>query len=173
MRARMLGFTVVELMATLAVSGVVIGLAAPAFTGISRWMETTTTTHQLTGSLMVARSTAITAGEPVSVCPSRDGATCLNDSGWSNGWIVFLDPERVGHPVAQADVRAVVQRASSLIIKSSSGRPVIRYQPDGRSPGANATFSICSATQQMLLAQVVVNNAGRVRTARAAPGTAC
>ncbi|KQW36095.1 hypothetical protein ASC76_15320 [Rhizobacter sp. Root404] len=41
--------------------------------------------------LKFARSEAMKRGQPVSICPSTDGTTCLSDNSWQNGWIVFYD----------------------------------------------------------------------------------
>ena len=50
----------------------------------------------------------------------------------------------------------------SLRILSSPGRPQLRYLPDGRSSGSNLTVRLCR--EDTLLAQIIVNNAGRVRS---------
>ena len=59
-----------------------------------------------------------------------------------------------------------------LRIVSTTGRPQLRYLPDGRSAGANLTISICTRTQE-LLGQVIVNNMGRLRSERPTAPAAC
>ena len=71
--------------------------------------------------------------------------------------------------IVQAD-NAPSSRHLRLI--SSMGRQQARYLPDGRSAGSNLTISICNV-QGRLLATVVINNSGRIRSARPIKPAAC
>jgi type IV fimbrial biogenesis protein FimT len=84
------GFTLVELLITVAVLSFLLALAVPAFRSFmqndQQWVQQNT----LVLSLNAARSEAIkqdVAGG-VQVCSSTDGATCTNTP-WSQGWIVL------------------------------------------------------------------------------------
>jgi type IV fimbrial biogenesis protein FimT len=150
MRQQARGFTLIELMTTLAVL-----------------VRATNAYHLLTGSLAIARLSAVKHGEPVSVCPSSDGVRCRDDVIWDDGWIVFADPSRADQP-ASAD--AILQRIDGvgvgLTLRSTGGRTQVRFTPNGWAYGSNLSIRLCEREGNRLLGKVVVNNAGRPRSER-------
>lgn len=170
---RIAGLTLIELMVALAVLTVTVTIAVPSFQGVLARTRAATAYHQLTASLMLARMAAISRHQPVVMCPSADGLQCRSDLVWEDGWIVFPDPGHKGQPDGiDALLRRVDRLGGQLRVRSSRGRPQIRYRPDGRAPGSNLSLRVCQGDQQ-LLAKVVVNNVGRARTEQAAPGDRC
>ena len=88
---RQRGFTVVELMAVMAVAIILLGVGIPGFRQIAASNKLTTTTNDLVVSMNYARQEAVTRGVPVAVCPSPDGAGCSGGTDWAVGWMVFTD----------------------------------------------------------------------------------
>lgn len=170
-RAR--GYTLLELVVTLALAAILTAVALPAFRSTLDRQRATTSVHLLTAQFAQARSTAITRAEVVSVCPSRGDGRCREDGDWSEGWILFRDPDRDGQPDTAMEVLREQRRTprGSLILRSSSGRPLLRYLPDGRSAGSNLRVRAC--LHGRLYGEVVVNNLGRVRSVRAAGTQSC
>ena len=169
----MAGLTLLELVVTVAVVVVTVTIAVPSFQGVVERTRTATVYHQLTASLMLARSAAVTRREPVAVCPSADGVRCRKDLVWEGGWIVFPDPLRNGQPTDPADVlRRADPIGGGLQVRTSRGRPLVRYLPNGKASGSNLSLRVCRGEDQ-LLARVVVNNVGRTRTERATGSAAC
>ncbi|MBO9740647.1 GspH/FimT family pseudopilin [Xanthomonas axonopodis pv. begoniae] len=167
------GYTAVQLLIVMAVIGIGAAIGMPSFKSLIEWQRATTRVHLLTTHLAMARSSAITHGEPVSICPSTDGARCRTDRDWSRGWILFRDPERGGQPLSAASVIRVEQASSTgdLDVTSTVGRSIVRFLPNGRSSGTNITISLCSNARR--LADVVVNNSGRARTVRYTNSVSC
>lgn len=164
MAGRREGFTLVELMATVAVLAVVLGLALPSFRALSERMAAQTTLHALTVALASARMAAVQRGRPVSVCPSSDGARCRTDLVWDEGWLVYADPRRLPQPASDDDILWVEQRApGSIAVRGTVGRHRVRYQPTGMSGGNNASLRLCSRDGRHL-GNVVVSLAGRTRS---------
>lgn len=93
---RQRGYTVLELMMTIAVIAVIAGFAAPSFLASIRANRIVTDNNELISTLAFARSEAIKRGQRVTLCPSADQATCATSGGWEQGWIAFLDPTGFG-----------------------------------------------------------------------------
>ncbi|KAB7764068.1 GspH/FimT family pseudopilin [Xanthomonas maliensis] len=165
-RLHVRGYTAVQLLIVMAAVAIFASIALPGFRATFERQQVAASLHQLTAHLAMARNAAVTRRQPVSACPSKDGVSCRQDQDWSDGWILFEDRERTGTPTGPAAILRAEQRtsASKPIIKTSIGRAVIRFLPDGRSRGTNATISLCAGARR--LADVVVNNAGRTRTLR-------
>ena len=162
------GFTLIELMVTLAVLVVALGIGFPALASLIERTRVTNTYHLLTASLMAARTAAVTRSEPVTVCPSSDGARCRGDQVWEDGWIIFIDPERSGQPSGTASVlRRIDAINGNFSLRTTSGRQRVRYLPSGRAYGSNVSLRLCGQDDEQLIGKVIVNNAGRARTQRA------
>lgn len=85
------GFTLIELMVTLAVFGIVAALAFPGFKLYQQNSNRVTQINDLVATFNLARSEAVKRNLAVSVCASADQTTCSNDNNWTTGWIVFVD----------------------------------------------------------------------------------
>ncbi|WP_190285592.1 GspH/FimT family pseudopilin [Montanilutibacter psychrotolerans] len=167
-------FTLVELATTLAVVGITLLAAIPAFATVMRNAQAASASHQLTVALATARMAAIDRGHAVTVCPSNDGSHCRRDSTWDAGWIVYLDPGRDPDPASVERVLEHSQRDGAISVRGSDGRRRVRYLPDGRASGSNTTLALCRRADGQSVGKVVINNAGRVRIERPdAPGTRC
>jgi type IV fimbrial biogenesis protein FimT len=83
------GFTLLELVMTLTVAGILTVVAVPSFLNITRNSRAAANANELVTAFSIARSEAIRRGASVSICRTADGATCGGT--WQNGWIVFAD----------------------------------------------------------------------------------
>lgn len=89
MRHSLNGFTLIELMVTLAVLAIVLGIAVPSFQKQIINNKSLTFGDEFAQALSYARSEAVKTNRRVSICASSDGATCTGN--WSDGFIVFQD----------------------------------------------------------------------------------
>ncbi|MCP1726270.1 type IV fimbrial biogenesis protein FimT [Natronospira proteinivora] len=84
------GLTLLELMITLAVAGVLFALAAPNFRTMVQNNRITTQVNEFVTATTYARSEAIRRGGSVTLCRSIDQATCAEDGDdWADGWAVM------------------------------------------------------------------------------------
>lgn len=176
MAGRMRGFTLVEFMVTVAVLGIVLGLGVPGFAALSERMRTLNALHLLTASLAQARMEAIRRNAPVAACPSADGLRCTEGVAWEGGWILFTDPARLGRPRSRGDVLQVFEPIGpGLRLRATSGRRLVRFTPNGWSAGSNVSIRLCGkpGAPGGLLAAVIVNNAGRIRSERPETAAPC
>jgi type IV fimbrial biogenesis protein FimT len=160
------GYTLLQLAAVMALICVLAATGLPAFQELLERQRTAATIHRLSTQLALARNSAISSRGAVSACPSSGDGGCRDDSDWSQGWIVYRDPDRQGQPANASRILSQerLPATGAMTLLSSRGRRAIRFLPDGRSAGSNITVRICSRGH--LLAEVVVNNVGRVRSAK-------
>lgn len=89
------GFTLVELMLTLAIAAVLLAVAVPSFSGLMASSKMTTTNNALVYSVHLARSTSmerlVASGVCVSSTPMADDASCDDGATYNDGWIVYAD----------------------------------------------------------------------------------
>ncbi|GAB1407099.1 Tfp pilus assembly protein FimT/FimU [Thermomonas brevis] len=174
MRRRNAGFTLIELVATVAIVGIVAGVGAPSMAEFVERQRASAAVGSLMSHMALARMAAITHGRRTVLCPTQDGRHCEAGNDWSQGWMLFRDEDGNRKPDGADEILRVEQDPTSRHLKvvSTTGREQLRYLPDGRSAGSNLTISICNKRSQ-LLAQVIVNNAGRPRSERPKRALAC
>src|SRR5690606_37161586 len=93
-KARARGFTVIELMVTLAVAAIVVPMAVPSLQSVINGNKLSGAANEMIASLETARMEAIRRGQRTTVCLSSnandgDSATCAASA--FNGWITFVD----------------------------------------------------------------------------------
>ena len=142
MSFRHAGFTLVELVVTIAVMAVVMAIAFPSFQNTLRSHRVSTSTNDVISLISLARSEGVRSTHGGGVCASGDGATCGTD--WSAGWLAWADANAngsldagevvlrfsngSGHIVATGPSSPVTFDARGL--RSSAGTQVIALQPD-------------------------------------------
>jgi type IV fimbrial biogenesis protein FimT len=90
---RLSGFTLVEMLVSVAVVGILLTIGIPSFRYVTNSNRIAAEINGLLGDMQYARAEAIKEGQPVTVCVSADGTSCsgVNVTTWHNGWIVFSD----------------------------------------------------------------------------------
>jgi len=92
-RAEERGFTLVELMVTLAVAAILLGIALPSFLSTMESSRERSVIDAITTSLKYARSEAVKRNRQLVLC-SRDASStgCLGTTDWAqNGWLLLFD----------------------------------------------------------------------------------
>lgn len=93
--ARIAGFTLLELMITVTVAAILLGIGVPTFADIIRNNRLTTAANDLLHSTQRARSEAVKRQAQVVVCASADASAmppACNDGAFTQ-WIVFADTD--------------------------------------------------------------------------------
>ncbi len=153
------GFTLAEVLTTLAVMSLSMSLVIPSLESITRSNQRAAAVNELVATMHLARSEAITRNTQIAVCPSRDGASCA-DAPWEAGWIRFEDANRNHRLDAGEAVLGAVRPQGGLEIRSERFQRSFAFLPSGRigAPGSDARtgdFLFCQG-QATEAAQVVI-----------------
>ncbi len=88
------GFTLVELMVTVAIAAILLAVAAPSFTTLISGSNADSYTKKLRSAFAYARNEAVNRGVTIRVCASTNTTACSGGSAtWGSGWIIFIDTD--------------------------------------------------------------------------------
>jgi type IV fimbrial biogenesis protein FimT len=137
------GFSLIELMVTLAVLAIVLGLAAPSFSSMLQDNRALSLGSELQGALQYGRSEAVKRRLNVVVCRSNAaGSACENGADWSGGWLVRQ---------SGGDVLRVWGRAQGLAVAGPNAGVTFR----GNGMASATVFSVkptaCTDTQKRVI----------------------
>ena len=151
------GFTLIELVVTLAVLAIIMAVAIPGFQGMVNRNQVAATTNNLVSALALARSEAIKRATRVTVA-SAD---------WTVGWQVFEDQGTVGDPSGDTVLRVQqsTSNAAPAVTPDANFTNYISYLPSGVSQGnggaSNGSFEVCKAGVSRVIS---ISTTGRVST---------
>jgi type IV fimbrial biogenesis protein FimT len=133
------GFTLMELMVTVLVLGIVLGFTVPSFREMTRNNRIAASQNTLLTALAVARNEALHRSSTVSICASTNGTSCGTKADWNSGWIVFKDLGTLGTFDAATD--EVLQKWGALEgdTKIKSDVAGLTYAATGMQTGTSTT----------------------------------
>ena len=170
-QARMNGFSLIELLVTLFLAVLMLGLAVPAYHDWVAGSELMNEARHLASSMTRARAEAINSGFRVNLCPTAGGRQCAPTGTWERGWILFIDSN--GDGLVNAGERVLwTEEAAAPGISMAANAPLnhyVSYTSLGHArlrSGAlqMGTFTVCRRGR--LAVDVVLAHSGRVRIAR-------
>jgi type IV fimbrial biogenesis protein FimT len=92
MNAKQAGFTLLELMLTVALLAVVIGFGLPNMQEFVRNARMSTAANDIITDFNYARSEAVKRRVPITLCKSQDGAACdTDDADPFSRWVIYVD----------------------------------------------------------------------------------
>jgi type IV fimbrial biogenesis protein FimT len=165
------GLTLLELLTSLALGGVLLALGLPAYRAWVADLEMRDRIEALVVTMSRARSEAIKRQSRVVLCPSDDGRSCAGGGRWEGGWIVFADTNDDGDRDPD-ELLIAVEPPSRPGITIRGNRPVsqyVSYTSYGHTRMTNGalqmgTLTVCRSGSKAV--DVVLANGGRVRVDR-------
>lgn len=136
---RTAGFTLVELMVTVAVLGVLAVVAVPAMQGLVNGNRLRAAIGELQAAIQVAKTEAVRRNVPVTLCGSSDGSTCASTTSWTR-WVI-----RGRDPATPSDVDVIRSDAPTGNVQISGPADGIVFRPSGRID-AQAQLTACLPT---------------------------
>lgn len=144
MRALQAGFTIIELMVTVAIAGLLLTIALPELRVFVLNNRLSTDVNGFVGLVNYARSEAIVRNQDVVICPKANGAaiTCAPDQFWGEYELqAFVDVngngQRNAADILLKTVSATDASATQRRITRSAGVGVIRFSAAGFSQTAH------------------------------------
>ncbi|WP_442775069.1 GspH/FimT family pseudopilin [Sphaerotilus montanus] len=136
------GFTLVEMMVTVAVLAILASVAMPALTAFTARNRLSALSSDVVSSLALARTEAARTGLPVLVWPATGGVT---GNEYGKGWSLYLDKN--GNGTVDSDetpLRTYAALPGTLKMQSAS---TLNFSAIGYlTPASNVTFVLCPAT---------------------------
>jgi type IV fimbrial biogenesis protein FimT len=142
------GFTLIEVLVTIAIVAILIRLAAPSFKGMIQSNTMSSNVNSFLADMRFARSEAIKRGGNVVMCrsdaPEVANPTCGSGSGpgsngWVSGWFIFHDLNKSGTWNSGEPILRVQGPITAMdSISASSTTNSFNFKATGRLPLSSA-----------------------------------
>lgn len=138
------GFTLIELMVTIAVLAIMLTVAVPAMQNFTIRNRLAALNNDMMTSVNLARSEASKRGVTVSICKSSTMTSCGGN--WSDGWIVFVNTDN--DAPAAVDTGETILRVhqalpSNYTLNATTNfANYVSYRRDGTANNIG-TFAVC------------------------------
>lgn len=156
------GFTLTELLVTLAVGAMLLALAAPSFSRQRGEAALRSATSQTVAALHLARRMALARGQSITVCPSADGRRCGFDGA---EWLLFAN-DAAGSQARLDDGEELIRRwrlPTGVRVSGTRGHAAFHPRPGA---AATVTFEFRHVGVPGAALSVVVSQTGRPRVSR-------
>ena len=156
------GFTLLELMITLLLVGIIAAWGLPNFQTLGARTAQTSEVNRFQSAFSLARNTAISQRSQITLCPAAgDLKACHTD--WSGKLMIVRGDKTDG--ILADDILRIVPAQQGTQVDYSRGWSRIRYSTLGYTSGYNGSFSICSgnSAEGSQGNKLVLSQLGRLR----------
>ncbi len=156
------GYSLYELLMTLALVALIVGLGLPSFSGLVARNRQHVEINALFHAIHLARKESIMRHRIVSLCPSLDGLNCEPGRNWSTGWLMFENTDK-DEPPRRDDGEALLQAhvvGENIQIMANRRGFTLRAT---QKRATNGTFVVCDRADRTPPRALVVSYTGRPR----------
>ncbi|MBI5462891.1 MAG: GspH/FimT family pseudopilin [Gammaproteobacteria bacterium] len=154
------GFTLVELMITLAVAAILLTVGIPSFGDFIKNNRLVSYANEFVAGAHLARSEAIKRRRYGYICASSNQSSCTGGTNWAVGWIAWIDDNGDAIPQSTELLRAR-QALNATVTYTSNGPSQFRFDPTGISL-VTGVFTMCDDRSGEQGRTINVSNSGRV-----------
>lgn len=161
------GLTLVELLITIAIVSVVLGIGIPAFKATLTTSRLTTSINALAGTLAFTRSEAVKRNRDVVVCKSIAGTHCTRQGDWRYGWLVYVDINQNQSLDAGETILGTHRLSEKIQVdyRAFGSRHYLVYRPSGATR-TNGTFTFCDPDYPEAARALIISKPGRPRLSK-------
>ena len=166
------GFTLIEMMVTVAIAAIIVGLGVPAMKGFLDTTRRAAAVNSFVTDVQRARSTAASRGSTIVMCTATDATGCSGETNWEDGWMLFIDSN--GNDAFDAALDTSLsfhEPARGVTMPGNGGTGLLRFNPGFLSMTGNLTVAVCVDNVNENGRQVTVSNTGRPRLVEMTPST--
>ncbi len=164
------GMSLWELMLTLALVSVLLGLAVPSFEDVVLDNRRAADVNMLVGSIQLARNESIKRARPVVLCKTRDPTTCAGEGvHWEHGWMVFANEDDDSPVVRDPDEPLLRAHQPAIAGTIRGNRGTFHFRP-GFWRSTNGTITFCDRRGAAKARAVIISYTGRPRVSDTGPG---
>jgi type IV fimbrial biogenesis protein FimT len=154
------GFTLIEMLITIAILTIVMAIAIPNFnTGRSLVVNQA---REFKSALNFARNEAVNLSRIVTLCPSDDASAAAPncDETWHNGWVVYIDENKDGDADDGEVVRRHIALKGGVTITANPVAASVSFDNQGFTDDAS-DFLFCSDADKASGRTVMLARSGR------------
>jgi len=168
MHARDYGYSLLELLMTMAVAALILTLGLPSFAALKARNAQRVELNALFHAVHLARKASIMRKQVVSLCPSVDGTTCSPGRDWSGGFLVFENSDRDEPPALDASEVLLHRHVASDSVKVTANRRGFTLRATFLR-ATNGTLVVCDRAGRVTPRALVISYTGRPRVAENTP----
>ena len=165
---RQAGFTLADLITTLAVVSIIAATAIPALQELLLDARMTRQVNGLVHGVHLAKQSAQTQIVDTVLCKSPDGQRCAHEGEWQDGWLLFANANADHPPQADPGEPRLATGGTWSGGQISSNRIFFVFRP-AQIRSSNGTLVFCDRRGSENARALVISYTGRPRTTRRGP----
>ncbi len=173
---RQTGFTVIELMVTIALAAILAAVAIPGMRSMITASQVSSLGSEFVLGATHARAEAIARNRCVTMCitadPNADTPVCTDTTtDWNSGWIIFANPkcDNAADDASAELLKQYIGAPTGPSLKPASGNyRSVRFDSRGMTSTVTATQLLLTPPGETATKMVCIDASGRTRMANSA-----
>lgn len=158
------GFTLLELMVTISIAGILMSIAIPNFSSLLKNNRLITQNNNLLTALSLGKNEALKRGLAVTLCKRNSaGNDCNTGASWTDGWLLYSDQNGDSTMDTNEIIRVYEPLATGISLSYALNQAT--FNNLGFSPGSNGTFMFCDDRGTSFARGLIIANTGQIHQA--------